>query len=134
MNKKKLREIIGKNIRDQRIARSISIDELSEMLSLTSGFIGLIERGQRGATNLSLYKLSEIFDVTIDSFFYPESAGGLQFSEEFDDTAKVRRKKVASLISNLSADELEFIIQVVKSLRKMTCPAERQEDEDETEV
>jgi len=52
MTKLKLRAIIGENVRNERIARDISIDELSEMIGLTPGFVGLIECGQGGAQHL----------------------------------------------------------------------------------
>ena len=69
MTKKALRTIIGENIRQERMARNISLEELAAILGLTSGFVGLIERGQRGATPITLLKLSTAFGLPVDRFF-----------------------------------------------------------------
>lgn len=121
MTKELLRNIIGENIRTERMARNISIDELAEMLELTSGFVGLIERGQRGTTPNTLFKLSEVFGMTIDSFFYKNKndSSALSFGEEYIDNKQAKRKKIESLIRSLSEKELEFVIATLKNLRAM---------------
>lgn len=123
MRKEKLRALIGENIRSERISRNISIDELAEMLELTSGFVGLIERGQRGTTPTTLYKLSEIFGKSIDAFFHEDTSNPLFLSEEPEKQRNVKRKKVASFISDLSERELDFIIAMIKNLRSVTRSA-----------
>ena len=117
MTKERLRIIIGENIRNERMARNISIDELAEMLELTSGFVGLIERGQRGTTSCTLYKLAEVFDISIDTLFYRSEDSALSLSEE--PKGQVKRKKINSLISDFSDRELDFLIAVIKNLRVM---------------
>ena len=120
MTKERLRAIIGENIRSERVARNMSIDELAEMLELTSGFIGLIERGQRGATPLTIIKLTQIFEISFDSLFYPKDSSGLNFSEDTGTATEPLRKKVASLIVGLGEEELTFLVGVVKHLRIMS--------------
>ena len=130
MTKNVLRNIMGENIRIERISRGFSIDELSEILGLTAGFVGLIERGQRGATPLTLYKLSKIFGLSIDSFYYPrQSASNL--NEEPEITVEIKRKKIESLISDFSEKELDFVILMIKNLRVMNRqPGEEEDGED----
>lgn len=119
MKKERLRIIIGENIRKERISRNISIDELAEMLELTPGFVGLIERGQRGTTPSTLLKLADIFSTTIDSFFRSkdQNFGGSNKRPE-----NPKREKILSLVSDFSEKEMEFLISVVKSLRIMNRP------------
>jgi len=119
MTKARLRVIIGENIRNERIARDISIDELSEMLDLTPGFVGLIERGQRGTTSSTLYRLSEVFDMPIDVLFRNSKVSALAFGEEPSDADAIKRKKITSFISGFSEEELEFILGVIKGLRRL---------------
>ena len=69
INKEQLRITIGNNIRLERLARKISIEELAEQLNLTPGFVGLIERGTRGTSAYTLARLSEIFNIPIDQIF-----------------------------------------------------------------
>jgi len=115
MTKVQLRGIIGENIRRERITRDISIDELGDMLSLTSGFVGLIERGQRGATPVTLFKLSAIFGIPIDTFFYKMPEPSTKLAEI--PASQVKREKLASLTADFSDAELDFVISSVKGLR-----------------
>ena len=69
MTKDEIKATVGRNIRILRKGKSMEIEELAEILGLSSGFIGLVERGKRGVTPLTLHRLSEIFDVSIDSLF-----------------------------------------------------------------
>jgi len=112
MKNKALSELIGHNIRMQRIARKMTIDDLADLLKLTPGFVGLIERGMRGTSSRNLLKLSEIFNVSIDSLF---SKGNNDTSSEDEDYQK---KKIMSLITDFSEDELEFVIQTLKGFRQ----------------
>jgi len=129
MTKSRLRIIIGENIRNERIARDISIDELSEMLDLTPGFVGLIERGQRGTTSNTLYRLSEVFDIPIDALFRNNKDSSLSFGEGSLDTTAIKRRKIASFISGFKEDELEFIIGVIKSLCRLRNRSINDEDD-----
>ncbi len=116
MDKASLKKVIGENIRIARIKKDMSIDELSELLDLTPGFVGLIERGQRGATAYTLHKLSEIFQIKIDTFFN-ERFDGLLVEEE--DPAKIKREKISTILYDLEPSELDFIIDLIKSLKQM---------------
>ena len=118
MNKLKLRIIIGENVRKERLARGISIDELADLLGLTPGFVGLIERGQRGATPITLFKLSNVFGTPIDKFFYHTQ----DFLPSLVETPldQLKREKIASLTSDFSDAEVDFVIATVKGLRNIS--------------
>ena len=115
---------MGNNIRRERISRNMSIDELAELLELTPGFVGLIERGQRGATPQTLTKLSNVFGISIDSFFAGGDGKNLSVAEEPELGTHKKRKKILSLISDLPEKELDFVIQIVKATRAMSNPKE----------
>jgi transcriptional regulator with XRE-family HTH domain len=114
MQKENLRQIIGENIRAERLARDLSIEELANLLGLTTGFVGLIERGRRGATAFTLYKLSEIFKQPIDSIFRIQ-----QNDEKESDFKELKRVKITSLISTFSEPELDFLISMIKNLNDL---------------
>jgi len=122
VTKERLRVIIGENIRGERVSRGISIDELSEMLDLTPGFVGLIERGQRGTTSSTLFKLADVFEISIDSLFQRKEGSVLSFGEESDDRQSSKRRKVASFISDFSEEELDFVLATLKGLRNISRP------------
>ena len=56
----------GRRIRQLRKMHGLSQDELAEMMELTPGSLGLLERGGRGITRKRLVELNEIFKVSID--------------------------------------------------------------------
>jgi len=131
MTKWRIRAIIGENIRNNRIARDISIDELAELMGLTAGFVGLIERGHRGTTPYNLLKLSEVFGVSIDSFFYSAEASSLKLGEEYASKGDIKRKKAESLISGFSDKELDFVISMLKGIRTLNRTQNADDDDDE---
>ncbi len=132
MTKEKLRVLMGENIRNERTARNMSIDELAEMLELTSGFVGLIERGRRGATAYTLFKLSEIFNISIDNIFARASDRQMRFAEESEpQNADTRKRKINNLMNGLTNEELEFVISTIKGIKVMnhTHPVETIDEE-----
>jgi transcriptional regulator with XRE-family HTH domain len=112
-------EKIGANIRAERIKRNISTDELAEMLGLTSAFIGLIERGQRGAKLSNLIKICDIFGVTLNDIVYGSGCRPdyVINSANEDATIFLKRGALSSLTFDFDEDELDFIIAFVRNLR-----------------
>jgi transcriptional regulator with XRE-family HTH domain len=119
MEKNRLRNIIGENIRHERMLRGMSIDELAELLGLTPGFIGLIERGCRGATAYTLFRLSQAFDISIDSLFMARDLSVLTVAEIDDNNINLIRKKIYSMTAKLTEREMEFVISVIKNVKVM---------------
>jgi transcriptional regulator with XRE-family HTH domain len=112
----------------------MSIDELAEMLELTSGFVGLIERGRRGATAYTLFKLSEIFNISIDNIFARTSDRQMRFAEETEPrSTDARKNKIYSMINGLTNGELDFLINTIKGIKVMnhTHPYVEKNEEDE---
>ena len=112
-----LDKIIGDNIRREREIRDLSRDELAEILDLTTSHMGLIERGERGATGVTLLKLSRVLDKSIDDFFHNAKDKIVVVSEGVNkDNLETKRKKVSSLITYLTDKEFKFIVDVIKGL------------------
>ena len=109
--KMQLRAIVGKNIRTQRLARGLSIDELAKLLDLTPGYMGLIERGERGTNAFLLLQFSKIFEVSVDTLLNKEDESPFQADSEID----TRIKNINSYISVYNESDLDFIIDVIKS-------------------
>jgi len=116
LEKDRLDEIIGRNIRLERDARRLSRDELAEMMDLTSSHMGLIERGERGATAVTLSKLSKAFDIPIDNLFTSPKPGGMSVREE---KSSPQAKKIQSLMTCLNEIELEFVVHTIKGVIAM---------------
>ena len=114
-----LDRIIGQNIRIEREVRNLSRDELAEILDLTTSHMGLIERGERGATGVTLMKLSRALDKSIDDFFYESKDSVLVREDSNEDKLEANRKKIASLITYLTEAELNYVIDMIKGLIRL---------------
>jgi len=101
----------------------MSIEELSEILQLSTAFIGLIERGHRGAKLYNLLRIADIFGITVNDLVYSKSADALEVREGNEDGEKAvkQQKKDAmmSLVYDFSAEELQFIISTIKAMRSL---------------
>jgi len=122
-NKDRLDRTIGKNIRIERQARSMSRDELAEALDLTVSHMGLIERGERGATALTLEKLANTFQITIDSLFHEPANDAerdkLSVKESDDYEVQRNRERIIGMLSNLKKRETEFVLHTIKGLSNL---------------
>jgi len=112
MRKTDLRIRVGHNVRALRTERGMSIDVLAKILDITPGYLGLIERGERGTNALTLVKLSSIFDVTVD-FILSEPGSGTPHKN--DSAIEIRSKNLLSLTNGYTETDLDFIIDVIKS-------------------
>lgn len=59
-------KIIGKNIRIERKMHNLSTEELARRLDLSASYIGLLERGIRCPSLKCLFKICDIFDISIE--------------------------------------------------------------------
>jgi len=116
-SKDRLDRVIGHNIRTERELRKMSRDELAETLDLTVSHMGLIERGERGATAVTLEKLSHVFSIPIDNFFAASdkpAPGGTNEGDKSDLSGN--RRKIATLLTRLNEKETEFVIHIIKGI------------------
>lgn len=115
-NKDRLDRTIGQNIRTEREFRKMSREELAETLDLTVSHMGLIERGERGATAATLEKLAHVFSIQIDTLFASPEKKALSFREGNDGNLASNRRKIPSLITRLNEQETDFVIHMIKGI------------------
>ena len=115
----RINAIIGHNIRSKREAIEMSRDELAKALGVSVSHIGLIERGERGATAVTLEKLSRVFNTPIDNFFIASDNMSITIHEDGYDSSGILatiRQKISSLITHLDEDELKLLVHVIKGV------------------
>ena len=119
MTKEQLRTQMGEVVRKEREARDMSIDELANLMGITPGFLGLIERGKRGIRAYFIWKLTDIFNISADCFFMnPDNNASSEM--DFDKSeVHTKRSKLNSLTTNLNEKELDFLIAMIKYLPKL---------------
>ncbi len=116
----KYNDIIGSNIRYERQRRGLTIEELSDILDIAPGFLGLIERGKRGTNIGNLVKIADFFSISLDTLitqciYNPE---GYSVKEEGKPTPD-KQCTAVSYINSLNGYELDFIIGSMKNLKKL---------------
>lgn len=113
--------IVGNNIRIEREKRRITRDELAEMVGLTTSHLGLIERGERGATPVNLKKLDKIFNTGVDRMFKPASKALVARDSGKNATTpkNALHLKVESYLHHLSEAELEVLAHTIRGIMSM---------------
>ena len=117
-----LAKTVGINIRAKRAEHHMTREELADKLNLSVSFVGCIERGDRGATCTTLYKLHRIFGDPIDSFFLAKEERGkknIRFAEgKEDEDLRFQRKKISTLLADATAEELDCVIAAILLLKR----------------
>jgi len=108
--KKHLDATIGANVLKHRKQRKISREELAAILEVNTSHIGLIERGERGTSLLVLFKLIEIFGISIEALLDETD------TTESEDSRNAFAKKVFTLASQLNERELNALTFYIKGL------------------
>ena len=69
-------ESIGRNIRKYRIERKMRQEDLAEKTSLSTNYIGMIERGEKIPSLESLIEIMNVLRVSADMILYEELETG----------------------------------------------------------
>ena len=56
----------GKRVRDERLQRGLSQEELAEKAELHRTYIGMIERGEKNITLINIEKIAKALVITVD--------------------------------------------------------------------
>jgi len=117
-DKIRLDKIVGGNIRIERTDRKLTRDELAELIDLTVSHLGLIERGERGATPVVLNKLCSVLGVTADELFTERSKAVPAREKNTNEETAIRRK-LETLVAQCNGAELEHLANVVKGILRL---------------
>ena len=113
-------KIIGSNIRYERKRRGLTIDDFAKVIGMAPGFLGLIERGQRGTSVKNMVAIAEFLDISLDDLITKDLSNGGADMKDMENTRSAKaRRALRSLVSSLTEDEIVFITSVIKSMNKM---------------
>lgn len=114
-------KIIGSNIRYERKKRDLTIEELSDILAIAPGFLGLIERGQRGTSIRNLCKIADFFSLTLDQLitrYISEEAGSSVREGGLEEEIASKRLSAESYVKNFDGEELDFVLTIFKGIKR----------------
>lgn len=99
------RIILGNSIREARIQKGYSQEELSEKVGVTPTHIKHIESGHRQPSVPLLYSLVKILDLSLDNIFFEKNT-----SETYND--------IQILLSDCTENQLELIKEIIIAIKK----------------
>lgn len=114
--KKNINLEIGERVRLARVSRGLSRDELSELLGISSLFVGYIECGQRGMSIATLQKICKVLNVSADYII-------MGTSEKQDD-----REKVITAIEELEPQYIPLALEQINNLKKTIAIVRHKEE------
>ncbi|MDO5388648.1 MAG: helix-turn-helix transcriptional regulator [Clostridia bacterium] len=109
---------IGSNIRYERKLRGLTIDDFAKVIGMAPGFVGLIERGQRGTSIANMVRIAEFFDITMDELITKDLSEGKVSTPKSVNRIEKDRKALISMISTMSDEKVQILAANAKALNK----------------
>lgn len=94
---------IGKRIREKRVGKSWSQEELAERMDLTATYIGMIERGEKTPKLETFIRLADVLEVTADELLMDVVKRGY----------KLRMSRYAERVSRLDEREKQRLYGIL---------------------
>lgn len=109
---------IGSNIRYERKLRGLTIDDFAKVIGMAPGFVGLIERGQRGTSIANMVRIAEFFDITLDELITKDLSEGKVSTPKSVNKIDKDRRALISMISTMSESKVQILAANAKALNK----------------
>lgn len=110
IDKNKVLQIIGNNIKTLRLSKGMTQEQLAEKLDHSVNFVSLIELGKSGMSVITMLDICNILDIDVNCIFK-----GL-----LDYRIKNRDQKLVDNILILSNDDREIVEKLVEHLINKT--------------
>lgn len=110
IDKNKVFQIIGNNIKTLRLSKGMTQEQLAEKLDHSVNFVSLIELGKSGMSVITMLDICNILDIDVNCIFK-----GL-----LDYRIKNRDQKLIDNILILSNDDREIVEKLVEHLINKT--------------
>lgn len=101
-----LKQMIGLRIKDIRIKKGFTQEQLAEKININSKYLSSIERGMENPTLNILIKLSESLDVNFNNIFY---------QIEIEDSAK-RKSMINSILNEADDNQLKLVYKILSAI------------------
>lgn len=101
------KKLLGIRIREERKKHNLTIEQLAEIIDLSTSFLTTVELGKRGLSVEKLIDIANYFDIIVDDLLHINK-----------DRSSYRLEKLDSLIHNISNEDFEFITDIIIALKK----------------
>ena len=68
MSKRKL-QAFGKRVRELRLEKELTQEELAEKLGVSTNYVGMVERAERNTSLLKVFKIAKVLNVRTSELF-----------------------------------------------------------------
>ena len=99
---------IGRRVRLRRDLFGLSREQLAEKIEVSYQFIADIEYGNRGMSLETLYKMSQVLEISADYFLTGKNC------EEDDEETALFRDEINSALDNCSKEQLKDVSQLIR--------------------
>jgi len=96
--------LLGKRIREERKKHNLTQEQLAELLSVSTTYIGYVERGERNLTLPKLTQLAAILGVTIEELMSSPAAM----------TPSAKEQKLLKLFSTATDTQKDLILSMAQ--------------------
>ena len=100
---------IGEQIRSHRNIRKITQEELSEMVSISPGYLSRLELGKKKASLETLLRICRALNITVDSLLV-----GNQILKSND-----YNEEISELIATCNEYERKIIYEMIKTMNEV---------------
>lgn len=97
-------EQVGLRIREIRLQRKMTQEQLGEKVGVTFSYIGRVERGQKNISLRTLGKIAIALDVNVNTFF--------TYSDLQVDVANEKMKEIQDITLELYKTDFQAIVKV----------------------
>ena len=118
--------IFGENMRIARKERGFTSEALGRFLSISTAYVGLIERGERCPSLETFLKICDFFGESYEYMFTPKGSLGVSEkkasvgSTNEKDQKERKQKMINGMINTFTSEELDHIIGVIKSFKNFS--------------
>lgn len=99
---------LGKKIKEERIEKGYTQEELGEKIDTTGAYIGQIERGEKNASMTKIILIAEALNVSIDYL-----TGNFCYDEISNIDGKIAKE-----LKNATNKQKEMMIDIIKIIKK----------------
>lgn len=125
-----LKKYIGNQIKTFRKSAGFTQDELAKRLNTTKQTISRYEKGERKANQDMLFKLCDIFNVSIDDFFPVVSKNTVESTNSLPDVPDFLTQQITDKVVQLTTQNKKIVLRTSEELLESQ---EREVDEERFE-
>lgn len=100
----------GRRIRSLRLERGMSQEELALNAGITPAYLGMVERGEKNPTLVTIEKLCGAIGITLEECF---------FQEQKPLKPDLISRQILSVLDTMDPQEKSIVLQVIEQLLQM---------------